>query len=379
MIHPTLRQQAQQRIAGLLYDGVLSPPDWYGGLDAIREVLGAGTFHFFTMRRPNSLVLESVDNQGEVGINADKMRDYEAHYLHDDVRMAALLRLSQGQIMLDHEHISAREMSRNSVYADILKPFGFRHTLGATLRDDGVTRDVMGFMRPVDHTPYGASDKSFIEQLLPDLIRATHLRARASELVQKAALGMATLDTLSQGIAVIDGQCRIQYANSAAERLMVMPSVLTALHGRLQCTHGALQTRLQQLVTEACASPSRAGALDLRASKQYPARLVLTVLPLKLSHSLSGAWQLPRALIVLSSPGAATAMDPGVISDLLGLSPCETRLLLLLAAGQSVKDFAAVEDCSWHTARTHIKNLMHKTGCHKQLELIQLLQSLQLG
>ncbi len=32
---------------------------------------------------------------------------------------------------------------------------------------------------------------------------------------------------------------------------------------------------------------------------------------------------------------------------------------------------------SWHTARSHFKNLMRKTGCHRQVELVRLLQSLQ--
>ena len=40
---------------------------------------------------------------------------------------------------------------------------------------------------------------------------------------------------------------------------------------------------------------------------------------------------------------------------------------------------AAAEGISWHTARTHLKNVMRKTGCHRQLELFALLQSLSGG
>ena len=35
---------AIQRIAGLLYDGVLSPQAWYDGMDAFKEAVGASTF-----------------------------------------------------------------------------------------------------------------------------------------------------------------------------------------------------------------------------------------------------------------------------------------------------------------------------------------------
>ena len=109
------------------------------------------------------------------------------------------------------------------------------------------------------------------------------------------------------------------------------------------------------------------------------ARMVVTVLPLKSSHLLASSWQKPMALVILTIPGAVSALDHRLVSDMLGLSPAEARLLLLLAAGKSVKDFALVEGCSWHTARAHMKNLMRKTGCHRQVELVQLLQALQVG
>ena len=134
---------------------------------------------------------------------------------------------------------------------------------------------------------------------------------------------------------------------------------------------------MQQLLAQACASPAQAGAFEMGASQAT--RLGVTVLPLKASHALSSSWQKPLALVVLVVPGAISALDHRVVCDMLGLSPSEARLLLLLVAGKSVKDFAAVEGCSWHTARSHLKNLMRKTGCHRQLELVQLLQALQLG
>ncbi len=50
---------------------------------------------------------------------------------------------------------------------------------------------------------------------------------------------------------------------------------------------------------------------------------------------------------------------------MLGLLPTEARLALLLASGKTVKDFVAIEGVSWHTARSHLKNILRKTGCHR--------------
>ncbi len=78
---------------------------------------------------------------------------------------------------------------------------------------------------------------------------------------------------------------------------------------------------------------------------------------------------------VLSAQDWQSALD--AMREALGLSPSEARLAVLLATGRTVKDYARIEGCSWHTARTHMKNLMRKTGCHRQVELVGLLQSLQ--
>ena len=189
-----MQEEARKRITGLLYDGVISRDDWYGGIDALRDALGAGFFHFFTLNTSDSTVLDSVDNQTSVGAIQKKLREYEDDgFVTQDLRMQILSKLPVGEVMLDHEHISAKEMSRNRVYADFLGTFGFRNTLGVLLRDDAGVRDYLGFIRPADYTAYGDGDKGLMQQLMPDLVRASQLRARMAELSQRAALGLAAL------------------------------------------------------------------------------------------------------------------------------------------------------------------------------------------
>lgn len=72
-------------------------------------------------------------------------------------------------------------------------------------------------------------------------------------------------------------------------------------------------------------------------------------------------------------------MDGLVLQELWGLTPTEARLARALTAGQSIKAFAEAEGCSWHTVRTHLRNTLRKCGCGRQLDLVQLVQSLQIG
>ncbi len=370
-------KQSIDTIANQLYDGILSEQAWHDALDSMCLQVQAGVFHYFTLDPSGAPTPESAGNLESHGLHTGLMAEYELQHAANDLRLAATLRLQPGQLMFDHEHISQRELSRNSVYADWLVPLGFRNTAGVCVRAEGSARDYMSFMRYRDDKVFSERDKTFINALTPHVMRASGLRARMQSLTLQASLGLAALDSLSQGIVLLDAQARIHYANTAAERLTQAPSALGTAQGRLLCRSPALQARMQQLLAQACASPAQAGAFEMGASQAT--RLVVTVLPLKASHALSNNWQKPLALVVLVVPGAISALDHRVVCDMLGLSPSEARLLLLLVAGKSVKDFAAVEGCSWHTARSHLKNLMRKTGCHRQLELVQLLQALQLG
>lgn len=365
------------RIATQLYDGVIFADDWHTGLDGLRGALGAEVFHFFTMDSRAACVVDSVDNQGTVGVNAEKLREYERHYVTSDVRMSILTAMPVGQIMLDHEHISARDMSRNPVYTDFLGRHGFWNTLGVPVRDDGVSRDFLGFLRAADRDHYADHERDVMRQLMPDLARAARLRAHTARIARQAAIGMAALDSLQQGIAVVDSSGFCQHANATAQMLMNR-HMLTLRHGRIRCVDDAQGVQLDRLMAAACSGPGMrsAGSICLRDARG--GRLVISVLPLKPNHAMALP-QAPLALLVMVNPDAPTLPESALVADMLGLSHTETQLALHLAAGKTVKDFAVAEGCSWHTARTHLKNLMRKTGCHRQTEVVALLRALQLG
>ncbi|MEX2621767.1 MAG: response regulator transcription factor [Egibacteraceae bacterium] len=54
------------------------------------------------------------------------------------------------------------------------------------------------------------------------------------------------------------------------------------------------------------------------------------------------------------------------------LTPRELEVLQLLAGGLTMVDIAAKLDVKQNTARTHVQNLLHKTGARSQLELVVL-------
>lgn len=368
-----MQQKAIATIAGQLYDGVVAPGDWHAAMESINQAVGGFKFHQITVNYELGAVVDSVASANEVAA----VDLYEKHYALVDERLPVVMKMERGQIMLDHEHFTARDMSRSAIYADWLASQGMRHTMVLMQRVEGPVQEYVGFMRHLDQRAFCDEEHGFARALMPHLVGATRLRAGMKQLAAQAALGMAALDSLPRGVAIVDAKCTVHYLNRAGNHWLAEPGMLGSTGARLHCQDGALDARWKTIVANACAplGAGVAGTMQLRAGTRT---LGLTVLPLRPGHAFSLREE-PMALVMMINPDVPGTLSPRLIENMLGLSPAEARMALLLAAGKAVKDFAMAEGCSWHTARTHLKNLMRKTGCHRQMDVAGLIQSLQPG
>jgi DNA-binding CsgD family transcriptional regulator/PAS domain-containing protein len=361
-----------QTIAGHLYEGILSPGDWALGLEGIRQQTDAGVFHHVTWDLQAQCVLQGIANEEQP---ESKVREYEVHHAPHDPRMPIIMQMGVGRVLWDHEHFSARTMDRSPIYADWLAPLGYRHTLGIPVFDDGHTREWVCMIRHSDQEAFGSGEQAFLQQLMPDLLRAARLRSQAAHLAVQAAMGFAALETSHQAVVLLGADGSIRYMNPAAQRTTLPARGLAVRAGRfLGCTDASAQAQLEHAVKRACRRHGSAGATTLR-SLPGAHGVLLQVLPLQAGHALAQLHQSePCALVLWSTP--PTEWQAARISEALGITETEARLAIAWTMGLSVKDFATQHGCSWHTARVHAKNLMRKTGCHRQADVVRLVQTL---
>ena len=373
-------------ITTLLYDGVTSSGDWYGGLDAMSRAYGGVGFHYLALDGRNLSVLEAM---ATMELPAAAVYDYENHYIHDDPRMALAMRQTAGSSWADHDYLDKRVMSRAPIYTDLLIPNGARHVLAVCVRADADRSEFLGFFRPSDADLTSEEERVFLRRLTPHIQRASALRTRMAELARHAAMGLSALEHVAQGVAVVDGQGRVLHMNRVAESFAAADGPCRVLQGRLQFVAAAEQARFVALAAAACVQAAAPGKAEVRLPAAGAFRvegavpaLAVSVVPLKASHPLAAFRQMNLALVVFSGMGMDTAgagVDTQVLRELWGLTATEARLVLALTAGRSIKEFAEVEGCSWHTVRTHLRNAMLKSGCRRQRDLVQMVQSLVPG
>lgn len=360
-----------------LYDGITEPQDWYAALDGMRQATEGGVFHHVAWNHRTQCVVSSLANDAQP---ADKVREYEQHLAPQDPRIPIVMAMPVGGVLLDHEHFSPQAMSRSAIYADWLVPLGYRHTLGVPVYDDGTLREWVCVIRQADQRPFGDETNLLLRRLMPDLLRASRLRVRMADLAEQAAFGTAALDLLPQALVLVDALGLLRYANPAASRMLADDQGWRLRHGRVCANSPDAQEQLARGIAAACRrhASGRAHAAPVASTfrdPQNPAAATLHILPLHPAHPLArNHWERPHALLVWG--GGRPSRRAPEIAAVLGLTETEARLALALAQGLSVKDFARTQGCTWHTARTHARNLLLKTGLHRQADIAVLVYSL---
>ena len=129
-----------------------------------------GLFYHFAFVDKSSLAIVS-SHQERRKYPADKVRDYEPHHARDDERMPIVMGLAVGEMMFDHEHFSARELSNSFIYSDWLPSIGYRHTMVCPCMTMGqrVNSSASSDLR---HHAYNTDDRRFVRSIFCPIFRA---------------------------------------------------------------------------------------------------------------------------------------------------------------------------------------------------------------
>lgn len=80
--------------------------------------------------------------------------------------------------------------------------------------------------------------------------------------------------------------------------------------------------------------------------------------------------------VIMIDPDLSPKPNCDILRDLFDLTPTECAIAERLAAGKSATEIAPELNISLHTARSHIKHLLQKTGTKRQPKLVRLLLSI---
>lgn len=372
-----------------LYESALLPEHIPDVLTRINAALDCDGLHLVGKDEDSGGLFASVVIGERI---ASAERDYLAHYHRIDPRLQIGLNSPTGVVVACHDFLDDRFVNGSEFYQDFLIPHGPRYVIGGNIHRAGGKNIHVALNHLVGRPQFSEEKRREMGAYMFHLSRwAKHLFL-ADELRGAASSGFFALETLGQGILILDDRSAVLFANQAAQRLL--GNVLTSRGLRTSWAPGAqLKSQLRQTIRD-----RQARTVPLpHAIGGRPTQLVLSLLPLPRDRGMGvrmpsgmeavsrvldpalpgGIGAIPSAsLVVLIRAQVASPAGPGRYQRTFGLTPAEARLADALAHGASPQGYADTAGLSVTTVRTQIRALLAKTGATNLRALVVLLAGL---
>jgi DNA-binding CsgD family transcriptional regulator len=360
-------------VTGDIYEAVFDP----AGLDRLAQVIARALgcesgFIALLEASPNGRVGKMVGLPSATANFDDRARSsYAEHYHHCNIWFERGSKRGLPAIVLSQELVDDRTLLRSEWY-DYCERLDAFHCLGAQFPLDGERMGMFGAHRPRRTGRFEDGERLTMARLMPHLQRALQVQQRVLSGERQRSLALGVLETLGIGVVVTGAAGLLLFANRIAERVLREGSALTVLAGRLQAAAVAARPRLDRMLAEAARTSEGQGAAPggvVEVAGASGGRLRVLVSPLRAAHLGFGPGR-PAALLVFGDPEQRAAAGQALAHG-ARLTPAETRLLSAILAGQRVSDYARAAGITVGTARIHLKNVLAKTGFHRQIDLVR--------
>ncbi len=190
--------------------------------------------------------------------------------------------------------------------------------------------------------------------------------------LERARTASDTLAVMGLPALVLNEQGKVLAANPLIEALT------SYVHWRAQDRVSLKDRSADNLLRDAIAAIDVAGGSSVRS---FPVRdtgaeamMVAHVVPIRLSAR--DIFVRCAAALVLTPVTLPQAPPVELVQSLFDLTPAEARVARSLASGKTVEDIATDGGTSANTIRTHVRGVLEKTGCNRQVDIVALLTAI---
>jgi DNA-binding CsgD family transcriptional regulator len=207
-----------------------------------------------------------------------------------------------------------------------------------------------------------------LDELRPHIARGALIAARLQ--LERARAVSETLAIIGLPALVLDRQEKVLAANGLME--MLTSFVTWRARDRIAVRdatanrqlHAAMEALDRDWDVSPRSFPMRGGDITMAAH----------LIPIR--RSARDIFTRCAAILVLT-PITRPGVPPiELVRSLFDLTAAEARVARALAAGKVVDAIAAADGTSTNTVRTHVRGVLGKTGCHRQADLVALLNGI---
>ena len=361
------------RILASLNDAMLDDARWPSTSALIDEACGI---------RGNMVVYGSGSRHDEVTIYLARLlyrgeRNeqfehlyFEEYYEHDE-RVPRFRTLPDSRLIHVGDLYTDEEKKTSRAYNEALPLSHTQHCLSVRMDGPNRSRIVWSFADPVDGHSWSSTQVDLIQALLPHLRQYVRMRQALADAAALGASLTGLLEKTGSGVIQLDWRGRIVAANDRARGVLRTGDALLDEGGRLTPRIRADQDALLRLVARALprfGAQGVSGSLTLSRPDHRPG---LTVHVTPVGHKESDCLSSRVAALVLLVDHAPTRVDPVLVESLLGLTPTESRIAVLLAEGRTTREIAAMTGRQFRTVRWHVEQIYAKREIRRKVDLVR--------
>jgi len=345
-----------------IYAAGLEAERWSSALAGMTRLVGgvAATIEVFDKQAlaPRELHCHGLPPAAEI--------KYVEQYFALNRRLPIVKNHAVGEISWDYRMFDEDSIRHDPFYMEFLAQCGLRYFVGGMIVAD--REEFAGVC--VHRSPkQGHIDKAglaLMERLLPHVKGAFDMSRRLRSVGDTRNALERALDWLADGVALLQADGRIVYANRAFEALARRNEGIRLNRATIELADSEAKIRLDAAL--AAVHRLRAGGSQ-DASADFPATrasggppYLISVRPIPVARRDLPAHSAAVAIVFVHDPLSRNAAAMRVLQEIFGLTEAEAALAQALQSGMSPGDYARERTVSLNTVYTHLRRIKDKTG-----------------
>ena len=346
-----------------IYECAFAPEFWPNVLDEVARLTDA---------RAGLILTANMDGRKPRWTSSEVARENVAKYVNSGLQssnlsLARLLVHGGAGFVGDHEVMSCEEIENEPLYQDVLWPDGLGNTVGTTI--SAPTGDTLACIVTRDRAR-GPVEATFIQRLdtlRPHLACSMLFSARLG--LERARAATETLQTLGMSALVFDAGAKVLAANSLieAERDFVQWRAANRVAFADKAADSAFHQAVDSIASDELPSVR---SFAVREASAIAAR-VAHVTPVR--GAARDIFARSAGVLMLTPVAAPKAPTIDLIRSLFDLTAAEAGVARRISSGLTLDRIARETRVSDTTVRAHLRAVFEKTGCHRQAEVVALM------
>ena len=353
-----------------LYEAVTCPASWPAFVERLAVLLSCPGAHYLSLQRTTGRLMSSLF----VGYSEEINRQYLDYWFPHDPRLTLLPGADSGHWACYHHVINEQEVAGRCFYRDFLAPVGIRYMTTLSGETHRGVMPVLTLFRGADQAPMGETESLLLEQLRPHFVRAMRLQLETQHLERRIQTLERTLHALDYPVLLVQKSGVVDFSNRTAREWLAGNGHFTLKDGEVKARNSEDQLQFCRLLRQAI-DDRRCGILALRCpGGGKPWQMIFCPVEPESSHDTVHREE--SCLIIVANPNARASLTLENLQSLFGLTTATARVALGLAEGKSLHEIAIENGVSINTVRSQIKQVMDRTGSHRQAELVSVVSAL---